>query len=368
MHPRTWLLLPAGISLLAGLDASLLLLEVAAPVEAAHLPTAHGILMVLGFLGTLISLERAVALRSPWAYAAPVLLGLGGIALTLGQRLIGQLLVIDGMVAFLAVVAVLWRRQRDGAVATEVLAVAHGLAAALLWTRLEVAPLVPLLVGFIVLTISAERVELARLQLGRSADLRLLGFAGTYAVAATASLLWPAVGSRLVAATLLALTAWLVRHDVARRMIRSTGLPRFAAAAMLMGWSWLTVAAITWFVAGPPTSRPVYDIVVHAAFLGFGMSMVLAHAPVILPAVIRRPLPYRLLMWLPLVVLEVFLAVRIAGDLLALVHAAPADRLWVVGSIGTVVALLLLPLASALSAALPPPARPARTPPAKVSS
>ncbi|MCB1238642.1 MAG: hypothetical protein KDB30_03070, partial [Tetrasphaera sp.] len=71
MHRRTWLLLPAGVSLLAGLDAGLLLLEVPAPVDAAHLPTAHGILMVLGFLGTLISLERAVALRSPWAYAAP---------------------------------------------------------------------------------------------------------------------------------------------------------------------------------------------------------------------------------------------------------------------------------------------------------
>ena len=30
-----------------------------------------------------------------------------------------------------------------------------------------------------------------------------------------------------------------------------------------------------------------YDIVVHATFLGFAMSMVLAHAPVILPAVLR---------------------------------------------------------------------------------
>ena len=28
--------------------------------------------MVLGFLGTLIALERAVALRSAWGYAAPV--------------------------------------------------------------------------------------------------------------------------------------------------------------------------------------------------------------------------------------------------------------------------------------------------------
>jgi len=36
-----------------------------------------------------------------------------------------------------------------------------------------------------------------------------------------------------------------------------------------------------------------YDAVVHAIFLGFVISMVMAHAPVILPAVLRRPLPYR---------------------------------------------------------------------------
>ncbi|BFO21058.1 hypothetical protein SHKM778_74460 [Streptomyces sp. KM77-8] len=30
----------------------------------------------------------------------------------------------------------------------------------------------------------------------------------------------------------------------------------------------------------------------HAVFLGFVMSMIMAHAPVILPAVLRRPLPY----------------------------------------------------------------------------
>ena len=38
---------------------------------------------------------------------------------------------------------------------------------------------------------------------------------------------------------------------------------------------------------------PAYDAVVHAVFLGFTLSMIMAHAPVILPAVLRRPLPYR---------------------------------------------------------------------------
>lgn len=34
---------------------------------------AHGVIMVLGFLGTLIALERAVALDAWWAFVAPAL-------------------------------------------------------------------------------------------------------------------------------------------------------------------------------------------------------------------------------------------------------------------------------------------------------
>ena len=38
-------------------------------------------LLVLGFVGTLIALERAVALRRPAGYPAPALLGLGALLL-----------------------------------------------------------------------------------------------------------------------------------------------------------------------------------------------------------------------------------------------------------------------------------------------
>ena len=41
--------------------------------------------------------------------------------------------------------------------------------------------------------------------------------------------------------------------------------------------------------------------------------MVLAHAPVILPAVLRRPLPYRTAMWIPLALLHIGLLTRIGA-------------------------------------------------------
>src|SRR5699024_7663976 len=57
--------------------------------ESARL---HGILMVFGFLGTVIALERAVALAKPVGFLAPGLLGLGAIVLlTPAPLIVGQI-------------------------------------------------------------------------------------------------------------------------------------------------------------------------------------------------------------------------------------------------------------------------------------
>jgi len=49
------------VALLAGLTGALVLLGVPMPAGALPLAATHGVLMTLGFLGTLIALERAVA-------------------------------------------------------------------------------------------------------------------------------------------------------------------------------------------------------------------------------------------------------------------------------------------------------------------
>ena len=346
---RAWLMLPAALSLLAGLDAALMLSGVAAPVHGAALPARHGVLMTLGFLGTLIALERAVALRAPWGYAAPALLGAGGVALTVGLPAhVGAVLLADGSAALLAVYALLYQRQRDESTAVEALAAVAATGAAVLWLRLSIAELLLWLVAFVVLTISAERVELARLHLPARAGRLLLAAAVLLLATAVTSLAWPNLGDRAAGAVLLVMTATLVVYDVARRTIRLPGLPRLSAAALLCGYVWLAVAAAVWLYAGTPTAQAQYDTAVHGVFLGFGMSMVIAHAPVILPAVIRRPMPYRRIQWAPLVVLQASLVIRILGG-----NAIGNEQLWTTGAVLGVIALLLLPvtvLASMLTA------------------
>ena len=334
--PRVLLLALGGASLLAGLDAALLLVGAWAPVDAPHLGDVHGLVMVLGFMATLIALERAQALGQGWAYLAPTVLGLGGLALVAGAPpLLGHLLLLQGCLLFLAVYVALWRRAPLALVGVQLLAVVFATAASGLALVAGVADLLPLLAGFLVLTIAAERAELAQLTMGRRAVPTVVGLAGLVTLATLAALAWPGAGHRLFGAAVLAVALWLLRDDVARRMVRLDGLRRYTGAALLAGYGWLAVAGATWLVAGRPAGGYAYDIVIHATFLGFGVSMIMAHAPIIFPAVLGRPLPYRPVSWLPLAVLHGGLLARVGGGL------AGATAVWQAGSIVTVVALLV---------------------------
>lgn len=322
---RPLLLLPGGLALLAGVDAGLLLLGLPAPVTTEALPQVHGMILTLGFVGTVIALERAVALRRRAGYLSPIAFGLGGIALLTPLPGVGRALLVLGGLALLGIYAALWRRQESVALALQVLGAAGAVGGALLWWGgAPVATSLPWLVTFLVLTISGERLELARVTLGAVAVERAVMVLGAAVLAgAAAATLWPVPGTVGLGIALLALTATLLRHDVARRTVRSTGLTRYMAVCLLAAYGWAIVGGGIWALVGPVTEGPGYDAVIHAFFLGYTMSMIMAHAPVILPAVIGRPLPYAPVLYLPVALLHLSLAVRVIGG----------DRLGSVGAL-----------------------------------
>ncbi|HET8589782.1 MAG TPA: hypothetical protein VFM01_09125, partial [Nakamurella sp.] len=345
---RMVLLAGGGFALLAGLDAALLLLGVGAPVWGERLTAVHGLLMVLGFVGTLIALERAVALHRRWGFAAPALTALGGIALVspLPLQAAGVLLVL-GTGVQAAVFVPLWRRRRDPAVLVQALGAVAAVGAAVLFTGgASTAAFLPWLVAFVVLLIAGERMELARL--GRSddrAERAVLAAAVLLLVVVVLTLLFPGWALPVLGLALLVLVGALLRVDVAVRMLRGRGLPRFSAACLLAGYGWLSLAGAVLLVAPDPWAGGGYDAVVHAVFLGFTVSMIFAHAPVILPAVLHRPLPYHPAMYVPAALLHAALLLRVAGDLRG------ARLLWQVGGVGNVVAVLAF-LVTAIAAAV----------------
>jgi hypothetical protein len=244
MGGRLALMVGAGIALMAGLDAALLQLGVAAPVTSERVAAVHGMLMVLGFIGTVIALERAVALGKKWGFTAPAFMGLGGVALIspLPLTAAGALLMV-GTGVQAVIFFPLWRRRRDAAVLVQALGAASAFGAAMLFT-------------------------------GGAATPAFLG----------------------------------------------------------------------WLIGGPAVGGPMYDLVIHSVFLGFVISMIMAHAPVILPAVLRRPLPYHPVMYLPAALLHVALAVRIVGG-----DLKGARLVWQVGGVGNVIAVLAFALTAVVT-------------------
>ena len=349
-------LLPAGLALLAGLDAGLLLLDLPAPVDATRLPVVHGMLLVLGFVGTLVALERATALGRWYGYAAPGLLGAGGVLLvaTPVPLVVGKAVLVAGAAAFVLLYLPLWRRQHDAALLTQLLGAALGLGGAVIWLGQDAMTMVvPWLIGFLVLTIAAERVELARITMGPRAGARLLVHAWAVTAALVVGVVLPDAGAVLLGVALLALAGWLIVHDVARRTIRAAGVTRYMAACILAGYAWLVVAAVVLLFGEPDGAA--YDAVAHAVFLGYVFSMIMAHATTILPAVLRIALPYRAAFWAPAALLQVALLVRLwLGDGLGV----PAGR-QAGGALG-VAALLLFAGTALTSALLGPARRPAR--------
>lgn len=333
---------------LSGLDAALLRVGVVAPVRSETLADQHGVLMVYGFLGTAIALERAVALqagarRAAWAYAAPIAGGLGAVlviaqaagVLPAGRALPGGAWV-TAMAVFTAIYLAVWRRQQSYAVLVQLLGALAGLFGAALWARgLEVAAAVPWWAALLVLTIVGERLELARVAfMSAAVERRILAESCALLLALAATALAPAWGYPLLGLALGVLMVDVGMHDIAWRTVRARGLTRFMAACMLAGYGWALVSALVWVVGGPALDGYRYDVVVHALTIGFVMSMILAHAPVIVPALARRPLPYHPVMWAVWGLLHAGLLVRV------LAGARAAAGAWQVGGTLSVVALL----------------------------
>jgi hypothetical protein len=168
--------------------------------------------------------------------------------------------------------------------------------------------------AFPILTIAAERLELSRFlppsPSAKAAFALILVALSTGLIAAPRD--W---GAEVFAAGLLALSAWLVKQDIARRTVRRRGFTRFIALCLLSGYAWLAVGGVAIVVSGGLVpGSPSYDAALHALALGFVFAMIFGHAPIIFPAVMRVRMPYHWTFYAPLGLLHLSLAIRLAGD------------------------------------------------------
>lgn len=309
----------------------------------------HGPLMVSGFLGTLIGVERAAAVRRWWAYPGPVATAAGGLALVFGYPgKPGPALFVLGSGLLLGITVRLFVRHRSDFLAIMAGGAATWLVGNLLWlSGWEIHRVALWWVGFLLLTIVAERLELSRfVRQGRLEPWLFFVAVGVFLAGLVAALEYRAVGERLAGAGMLALAAWLLRYDIARRTIRQPGLPRFTAACLLSGYVWLAFAGLSLAGHGPlPKYGGAYDASLHAFFLGFTFAMIFGHAPIIFPAVLDVAMPFRRRFYVHVVLLQASLVVRVVGD----IAGWPRVHGW--GGLINAAALLVFLLSTAASVA-----------------
>lgn len=316
---RILFLIGGFVCLAFGVASGLMRVGWSLPALSGNIATLHGPLMISGFLGTVISLERAVATRQPWAYMGPLSAAAGGFTLLNGMHWLGSSLIFLASLAMLLVSANIYRRQRAMFTFTLLLGSAYWVIGNLLWlNEFAFAQIIPWWMGFLILTIAGERLELTRLlPPSRYGNLLFIGIVAILLCGSIATSLSATANFIAFSTAITLLALWLFWNDIARKTIRQHSLTRFIAICLLSGYAWLLAGGLIGLWAGTLQPGSSYDSFLHAILIGFVFSMIFGHAPVIFPAVTGFRIPYRRTFYIPLAMLHLSLLIRIGGDLYA---------------------------------------------------
>jgi len=294
------------LTLLVAIWAGLLRLGWPWSAFLGRISFSHGALMISGFLGTLIGIERAVALRKFWPYLAPIASGMGGLMLivSVADR-IGMGLITLGSFVMVVLFLLALRQHRTFHTLLMTLGALSWMIGNLFWlSGWQVYRIVLWWAGFLILTIAGERLELARLL--RLSKAHRLTFSISIAILLVGMLLSTFAydtGTRLSGVGMLCLALWLMTSDIARKTLHNPDLPRYIAIALLIGYLWLGMAGTLGLMYGGTAAGPLHDAFLHTIFLGFVFSMIFGHAPIIFPAIFGKQAIYNRALFFPLVLL-----------------------------------------------------------------
>ena len=279
----------------------------------------HGAIMVGGFLGTLITLEKIITLKKSFLYTIPIASGLSVVSFLLRMPQSGYILLIAASTG-LCVVFFMYLITNPGLIYAVMLlgAICWLIGNILLMTSNFYPMSLPWWMAFVLCIISSERIELMKFLPVTEGNKRFLAILlALFVVACVLSFHGP--GSVITAGVLSAISIWLLKFDLIGVTIKKKGLTRFVAVALLTGYFALLLTSL--FLLQFNVQPEYYDIIVHLFFIGFVFSMIFAHGPIILPGVLGiSAKPYSRLLYLWLGLLHVSLIMRVSANILFLIE------------------------------------------------
>jgi hypothetical protein len=309
-------LLPFGLllALFGGIAGGWIRLgNLAIPVASAGLN--HGLLMVGGFLGTLISLERAMVGKKKVWLAVPFLTGFSSVFFLIGMIQIGLYLLLAGSLG-LGIIMHL-QSAKHPYFHTYLLyagAMFWFIGNFMTWRSGLIAAGTTWWMGFLLFTIVGERLELSHYlpvpPWAKNALVvhLLLVFIGLLVSFHT----W---GNELLGIGILLIAVWLWVFDIAKVLVKKTGQLRYLGIGLRTGYLWLATEGIILVVL---ENHPLfYDLILHTFFLGFTFSMIWAHAPIISPTILGiQETPFHPILWVTWTLFQISLAGRILFSIL----------------------------------------------------
>jgi hypothetical protein len=314
MNKKIFFVLPfVLISLVIGILAGLFRMGWSIPM--GEVAGEHGALMTGSFLGTLICLERIVALKKKWMYIIPVISGMSLIFFLLGNQMIAMTMLTIGSLGLVYIYIDLINRFKEYYFYIMMIgAIGWAVGNIIMIVAPFYPQAAPWWIVFILLTVFGERLELSKF-LPQSKLKRATMIISISVFMVGIILPYHSIGKIISGVGLLLMAIWLLKYDIARKSVKAHGMHRFTGSLLLAGYFWLMVCGL--LMIYDFNSIYNYDAMLHTFFLGFTFSMIFAHAPIIFPGVaglVIRPFHDTLYIWA--ILLQISLALRIISDLL----------------------------------------------------
>jgi hypothetical protein len=314
---RLPLILTGIITLLIAIYGGLQRMAWDLPMINTVIPLSHGPLMVGGFLGTVIGIERAVVIKKFWSFLGPLFTGFGSLLIILDISLTsGAVMITLGSVILIMMFIQFIRAHPALHTGIMTLAAVMWFVGNIFWLLgFSMANVLMWWMGFLVLTILGERLELSRiLIITRKKKIHFLFGIILMSLGVIITTFHFEVGMKVSGIALLVLALWLLLFDLAIKSVRKAGLTRFIAVALISGFIWLGAGGVMAFFNGGQQAGLLYDAIVHAVMIGFVFSMIFGHAPIIFPAILNISMIFRWTTYIPLLLLHLSLLLRIGAD------------------------------------------------------
>ena len=313
MKNIVFLILPIAIlSLLIGIYAGLIRIGWQLPLWSGIKISTHGVIMAGSFLGSLICLERVVTLKSKWLMLLPIVMVASMPALLFQYSVLAYQLLISGSLGYAIIsLKIALKQKLTGDYLLFIGALFQICANVVLYKTNSYPMAFACWMLFLIFTIVGERLNLTRfLPVTRSDKNELIAW---LVILAASSGFYHFGSAIMVGISFIGLAQWLLRNDIALLNSRKTGSYKFLGFSLIGAYLWLLITGLISFQKqGNPF---LYDALLHSFLIGFAFSMIMAHAPIIFPGILKINVkPYHSILFVWLGLLHFSLLLRIAGD------------------------------------------------------